>query len=159
MPPSSITISPLARHRQHLPLLVSWFRQEWPGWYGPSGSGCAESDLQSFAASESKLPVGLVVLQDGFPVGVGALKAESLHTHRHLSPWAAAGFVLPALRGQGIGAALLGALASHGYRLGYSSVYCGTATAVSLLRRSGWTELERIEHEGEPLVIFEKAAA
>lgn len=38
-------------------------------------------------------------------------------------------------------------------------VYCGTATATSLLRRSGWSELEFVRHEGEDLVIFAKETA
>jgi GNAT superfamily N-acetyltransferase len=153
-----ITISPLARHVQHVAVLAAWFRQEWPDWYGPGGRGCAQTDLQAFASSQTKLPVGLVVLQEGVPIGVGALKAESLPSHRHLSPWAAAGFVVPAFRGQGIGGLLLAALVSHAHRLGYSSVYCGTATAISLLRRNGWSEIDRIEHEGQALAIFQKAA-
>lgn len=145
-------------HRQHLPLITSWFREEWPAWYGPGGRGDPEADLRAFSSSESELPVGLVVLRESVPVGVGALKAWSLPTHQHLKPWAAAGFVLPSLRRKGIGAVLLSALATHAFRLGYSSVYCATAKAASLLRRCGWSELERTEHEGESLVIFQKAA-
>ena len=38
-------------------------------------------------------------------------------------------------------------------------VYCGTATARSLLRRSGWSELELIRHEGVDLVIFARETA
>ena len=153
-----ITIEPLARHPQHVAEVATWFRRQWPGWYGPGGKGCAKADVQAFAASETELPVGLVVLQAGLPVGVGALKADSIPTHRHLGPWAAAGFVVPGLRGQGIGATVLEALVRHAYRLGYSSVYCGTSTAITLLRRSGWSELERIEHEGETLAIFKRTA-
>ena len=37
-------------------------------------------------------------------------------------------------------------------------VLCATATAVSLLRRSGWSEYERIQHEGTPLTIFSTPA-
>ena len=154
----SITIAPLARHQEHLPLLASWFLQQWPAWYGPGGRGNAQADLHSFAESELVLPVGLIIFRDGVPVGVGALKAESIPTHKNLSPWAAAGFVLPACRGSGIGSLLLEALVRQACALGYSRVYCGTGTAVSLLRRCGWSELERVEHEGEALVVFQKSA-
>ena len=154
-----VAILPLARHRGHVPLLASWFRQEWPAWYGPGGRGDAATDLQSFASSESVLPVGLVVLHEGIPIGTGALKRDSLPTHLHLSPWAGAGFVLPAFRGRGVGAMLLAALVSHARALGYSSVYCATGTAISLLHRCGWSEFERTEHEGEPLVIFQSTTA
>jgi len=157
-----VTISPLAQHRDLVPLLSSWFVDEWPEWYGPGGRGNAVADLTGFATSESKLPVGFIALDREdreIPVGVMALKAESLPTHRHLCPWAAAGLVLASHRGRGIGAQLLKVLVQQAGALGYPRVYCGTATAVSLLRRSGWSELETIEHEGEAVVIFFNATA
>lgn len=154
-----LTISPLALHRDLVPLLASWFVEEWPDWYGPGGRGDAVADLTAFATSQSTLPIGLIAFDENDPVGVAALKPESLPTHRHLCPWAAAGLVLPSHRGRGIGAQLLGALVRQAAALGYSRVYCGTATAVSLLRRSGWSELEVIQHDGEDLVIFSRATA
>jgi len=154
-----VTISPLAQYRDFVPLLSSWFVEEWPEWYGPGGRGNAVADLTAFATSESKLPVGFIALENSAPVGVMALKAESLPTHRHLCPWAAAGLVLASHRGRGIGAQLLGLLVQQASALGYPWVYCGTATAVSLLRRSGWAELETIQHEGEAIAIFAKATA
>jgi GNAT superfamily N-acetyltransferase len=152
----TVTISPLARQRHFVPQLSSWFVEEWPEWYGPGGRGNAVEDLTAFASSESSLPVGFIALENNTPVGVMALKAESLPTHRHLSPWAAAGLVLPAHRGRGIGAQLLEALALKAGALGYERIYCGTATAVSLLRRGGWSELDTIQHEGQSIVVFSR---
>ena len=154
-----LTISTLALHRELVPLLAAWFIAEWPDWYGPGGRGDAVADLTSFAASESTLPVGFIAFEENRPVGVAALKSTSLPTHGHLSPWAAAGLVLPGHRGKGIGGKLLGALVQRAGDLGYPRVYCGTATAASLLRRSGWSEVEVIHHEGEALVIFAKETA
>jgi len=154
-----VTIAPLTQFRGFVPLLSSWFLEEWPEWYGPGGRGSAVADLTAFATSESKLPVGFIALEKNVPVGVMALKAESLPTHRHLCPWAAAGLVLPSHRGRGIGAELLGVLVQQASALGYPRVYCGTATAVSLLHRGGWSELETVQHEGEAIAIFSKATA
>ena len=154
-----VTIAPLAQHRDLVPLVASWFVEEWPEWYGPGGRGDALADVSSFAVSDSRCPIGFIAFEQHVPVGVMALKAESLPTHRHLSPWAAAGLVLPSHRGRGIGAQLLDALVRKAGTLGYPSLYCGTATAVSLLRRSGWSEMETIQHDGQPLVIFSKATA
>jgi GNAT superfamily N-acetyltransferase len=142
-----------------VPLLSSWFVREWPEWYGPGGRGNAVADLTAFSTAASALPVGFIALENNVPVGVMALKAESLPTHRHYCPWAAAGLVLPSHRGRGIGAQLLGVLVQKARELGYPRIYCGTATAVSLLRRGDWSELETIEHEGEAIVIFSKATA
>jgi N-acetylglutamate synthase-like GNAT family acetyltransferase len=97
-----------------------------------------------------------VAFDENTPIGVAALKSESLPTHRHLRPWAAAGLVLPSHRGRGVGARILEALAHHAHCLGFEHIYCATATAVTLLRRSGWSQLEVTRHEGESLVIFAK---
>jgi len=154
----SLVVEPLARHLDLVPLLAEWFVSEWPGWYGIGGQGNVTQDLQCFAASETTLPVGFVVFSNGAPAGAGALKAESIPSHKHLSPWAAAGFVVPKQRGQGIGAVLLGAMVAHARALGYPHVYCGTSTAESLLQRSGWSTIELTQHAGKPLTVFRSAA-
>lgn len=149
-----ITVAPLADHRGLVPLLRDWFVAEWPAWYGPGARGDALADLTAFAASATALPIGMIAFDAGTPVGIAALKAESLPTHRHLTPWAAAGLVLPAYRRRGIGAQLLHALVRCAADLGHARIYCGTSTAVSLLQRSGWRELDTIVHDGESVVVF-----
>jgi hypothetical protein len=49
---------------------------------------------------------------------------------------------------------MLQALVRQAHGLGYSRIYCGTASAVNLLRRAGWSQLEVIQHEGKSLTIF-----
>ena len=155
---SALIVEPLARHRSLLPVLEGWFVSEWPAWYGLGGQGDIGQDLRAFSASEVNLPVGFVAFSEGTPVGAGALKAESIPTHKHLSPWAAAGFVLPERRGSGVGAALLAAMVAHAHSLGYKHVFCGTSTAESLLQRSGWSAVEVARHAGKPLTVFRSAA-
>jgi GNAT superfamily N-acetyltransferase len=154
--PDAVQVELLALHHDLLPTLARWFREEWPAWYGPGGPGDPEADLLAFATGND-LPIGVVALRDGKPCGVAALKAWSIPSHRHLRPWAAAGYVVPALRGQGIGALLLTALADQARALGYDRIYCSTGTAVSLLQRLGWSQRETVDHDGQTLVIFEKA--
>ena len=154
----ALVVEPLAKHTGLVPLLAEWFICEWPGWYGAGGQGNVAQDLQNFAASQTTLPVGFVVFGDGTPVGAGALKAESIPSHKHLKPWAGAGFVVPEYRGQGIGAVLLRSMVAHARALGYPHVYCGTSTAESLLQRSGWSAIEVTQHAGKPLTVFRSAA-
>jgi GNAT superfamily N-acetyltransferase len=151
-----IQIEPLAARREAIPVLRRWFEAEWPSYYGPTGPGDALHDLQCFANVDS-LPVGLVAVRGGRVCGIAALKAESITSHCHLSPWAAAGLVNPSERGRGIGAQLIEALELEARCLGYHHVYCGTSTAESLLQRCGWQLIERVCHEGEDLGIYQKA--
>lgn len=147
-------------HRPDLaPLVASWLVAEWPGWYGRGGSGDVARDVASFAASASALPLGVVVFEGGRPIGFGALKAQSIPSHDHLSPWAAAGRVEPAQRGRGVGAVLLRELVAQAARLGFPAVHCGTSTSAGLLVRAGWRLLETVSHDGRPLGIYRIAAS
>ena len=151
-----VKVEHLAIHPKALPQLKDWFEAEWPSYYGAEGPGDAQRDLQSFANRDS-LPVGVVAFQDGVLCGIAALKADSIASHRHLSPWAAAGLVKPSERGKGIGAQLIGALEQEARNLGFRDIYCGTSTANSLLERCDWQLIEHIIHEGQRLGVYRKA--
>ncbi len=153
-----LSVEPLACHRAHLDTVRAWFVAEWPGWYGPGGPGNIEQDLQAFAAAEDVLPIAMIVFENNQPIGAGALKTESIPSHTHLGPWAAAGYVLPACRGRGVGAVLLQALVDRAKELGFHSVYCGTSIANRLLERSGWCLIETTHLQGKPLGIYRSVA-
>jgi GNAT superfamily N-acetyltransferase len=156
--PSAVNVQPLALHRELIPLVAEWFTSEWPGWYGAGGQGNVSQDLEAFAASETHLPVGMIIFENDVPVGAGVLKVQSIPSHTHLSPWAAAGYVSPSCRGRGLGALLLQALVEKARELGFARIYCGTSTAERLLLREGWQPLEVTEHSGQPLTVFQSAA-
>lgn len=145
----------LAEHAEVIPELRRWFEAEWPAYYGAGGRGDAGADLRSFARRDA-LPLGVVAFRDGILCGVAALKAESISSHRHLTPWIAAGLVEPAMRGRGIGTCLLGGVQQQARRLGFDRVHCATATAETLLEREGFRLLERVLHEGEKLGVYVK---
>ena len=155
---SIVITRPLALHRGLMPLVAGWFASEWPDWYGPGGQGNVIDDIEAFATSESSLPIGMIIFENDIPVGAGALKMQSIPSHKHLSPWAAAGYVVPACRGRGLGASMLDALVSKAKTLGFEQVYCATSTAERLLTRTGWQTLEVIVHAGKQLTIFRSAA-
>ncbi len=152
------SVVPLRDHPQAVAALVGGFEAEWPDWYGPGRQGSAAADLSAFANPDGALPVGIVALDpSGRPVGTAALKAGWRPEFAHLGPWASAGWVRPGLRRQGLGALLLVALEGEARRLGYSRLYCATATANSLLERQGWTAHTQTVHEGSLIEIFQRA--
>jgi GNAT superfamily N-acetyltransferase len=153
---SNLRISYLADHPEAVPVLKEWFETEWPDYYGPTGPGDAERDLIAYSSREN-LPVGLVAFCEGRLCGIAALKPHSISTFAHLCPWAAAGLVAPSFRRRGIGACLVSALEDVARHLGYSTIYCGTSTAIGLLTRNGWDFMERVSYNGEDLSIYQKA--
>jgi GNAT superfamily N-acetyltransferase len=155
-PATDLRIGYLADYPEVLPVLRHWFETEWAGYYGPAGPGDAAQDLVAYSSRET-LPVGLVAFSGGQVCGVAALKRDSLGTHTHLSPWAAAGLVAPSFRRKGIGSRLVRALEGVATDLGYSMIYCGTSTAVGLLTRNEWQLIERVRYDGEDVSIYQKA--
>jgi GNAT superfamily N-acetyltransferase len=150
-----ITIELLSEHPEALAVLARWFEAEWPSWYGVGRRGDAATDLLSYASPHG-LPRAVVAFANGTLCGVAVLKATSIASHDHLTPWVAAGLVDPSQRRAGIGSQLVSALEREALSLGYRRIYCGTSTARSLLERSGWELMEEISHEGEALGIYTK---
>ena len=153
-----VIIERLSEHRDLVPLVASWLQAEWPDWYGTSGKGSAHEDVLEYAGAGKTIPFGVVAFRDGVPCGFGALKNDAIPPGSDRGPWVGAGYVLPELRGQGIGALVLRALTGEARRLGFLHVYCGTSTSTSLLRREGWRELEVVPHEGAQVVVFQSPA-
>jgi N-acetylglutamate synthase-like GNAT family acetyltransferase len=63
--------------------------------------------------------------------------------------------VIPSRRREGIGALLLAGILVEARRLGFSEIYCATTSAVSLLERQGWTNIDAVSHDGGTQSIFQ----
>lgn len=154
---SLTAIERLGAGSRHLDALAGHLLQEWPDWYGEGGPGDAPADLRAWAHDRPTLPLAMVALEGSEPIGLAALKAESVASHRHLAPWAAAGWVRPDRRRSGIGARLLAALEAQAAALGFDALYCGTATADTLLARAGWQAVDHGHQSGEAMRIWRRA--
>ena len=125
-----------------LPVLAEWFVEEWEPYYGTDGPGNAEADLHA-ASDRDQLPICLVALSAGQEVvGTIALRAESLPSHRHLTPWLAGLLVAPAQRRRGVDTALIAALETEARRLGYARLYTATDTAMGRMEERGWHAMD-----------------
>ena len=150
-----IRIALLIDHPEALPTLERLFQIEWAAYYGGAGPGNASQDLMAYS-NRGRLPVGVVAFLGSEPCGVAVLKADSVATHKHLTPWVAGGMVAPHLRRHGIGARLISALENVARDLGHRTIYSGTSSANSLLIRGGWKFMEVVQYDGEAVSIYEK---
>jgi GNAT superfamily N-acetyltransferase len=151
------TVIPLRQRPEFCAFFAQRFESEWPEWYGPGGQGNAIEDLEAFANPEGFIPVGVIAIDEpDSPIGIAALRPTSIATHVRLSPWATAGYVVPARRRAGVGAQLLAALLAEARRLGFHTIYCATSSAVSLLEREGWRNIDAVVHDGEKHFVFSK---
>ena len=125
--------------------LEKWFLQEWAPYYGPDGPGDAVDDLRS-SCNRRALPITLVALKGDELCATGALKAESVETHKHLGPWVAALLVTPKYRRQGIRGKLVEALEHLAKELGFKQLYYGADVTDRYLEGNGWEPLERVSY-------------
>ena len=127
-----------ARCRALCRLLARRFVEEYGPYYRPEGPGDAEADLKA-ARDRDQLPRCLVALDAvGRVLGTIGLRAESVPSHRHLTPWLAALLVAPAHRGRGVGARLIAAIEEEARRLGYQRLYVATDVLTGHIARRGW---------------------
>jgi GNAT superfamily N-acetyltransferase len=152
---SDLVFSYLADHQELVPTLREWFEEEWAYYYGTDGPGNAEADLLS-CCNKKRLPLALVAFKDGELCATGALKHESITTHKHLSPWVSALLVAPKFRGKGVGTQMVSKLERVGKDLGFHKLYAGTESAFGLFERNDWTFIERIPYSFCDVSIYEK---
>ncbi len=140
-----LRIEYLADAPEVLSQLQEWFLREWAPYYGPDGPGDAAHDLRS-SCNRRALPITLIAFRGDELCATGALKAESVETHKHLGPWVAALLVAPKYRRQGIRGQLVDALAELARELGFEQMYYGADVTDRYLEGNGWQPLERVSY-------------
>ena len=100
------------------------------------------SRQKAFVGFASGLPVGLVLLID-----------NDLETHIHLKPWLASLYVMPEMRGNGVGKALVQMAENAARNRGHTELYLYTSES-DYYRPLGWQEFEVLTGDDAGLVIM-----
>lgn len=126
MPRAAVIVDHLFRHPQHLGFVAGLVYREF--WVGVPG-GYSEADLRfhlGSATDPATVPLSLVALDGGTPVGTINLIANDDASLPELHPWLAALVVVADRRGEGIGSRLVHALAVEAAGLGFAQLWFGT---------------------------------
>ncbi len=120
-----IQIHHLFDHPKHIRLVAQWIYNEF--WAGKAGYSAETFEmLLRQADNPDRIPLSLIALADGQPVGTVNLVHTDSETRPDLHPWLAALVVVPEYRHFGIGSALVRALMLEARELGFSALYLGT---------------------------------
>jgi predicted N-acetyltransferase YhbS len=125
-PPADLKIGHLIHTPQHVETVARMiFDEFWVGVQGGLTLDFLTTHLRSTGQLD-RIPLSLVGLADGQPVGTVNLIDNDDDKRRHLHPWLAAMVVLEPWRGRGIGTRLVEELLGEAHRLGFEYVYLGT---------------------------------
>lgn len=134
--------------------LAGAYEREWSGWYGRSGNS-AIADLTARCRRDG-LPLGLVAVAAGKPVGACALVTTAGPIETDELPWLGALWVDPAQRRRGIATLLIERAAVEAARQRYASLQATTREAAALFHALGWRLRETRELRDGPLAIFDR---
>ena len=130
-------ISPLVDIPEAIPILAHWFHEEWHEFDGRSISDI-ETQLAENLTAES-IPITFVVHHNDAILGSVSLDISDLPPFDYLSPWLAALYVHPSVRGRGVGGELIRHLLRFASTREISPLYLWTFGPTSLYERQGWT--------------------
>lgn len=136
-----------------IPQLAQWFYNEWGRNYPNLGVETFEGRLKD-RLNRNKLPLVLVLLRDESPIASASLKIQELETHPQYLHWLGSVYVLPELRGQGIGSRLIQHSATEARRQGVRNLYLYTRHREGFYARLGWKPIERPLYHGRTVAIM-----
>jgi N-acetylglutamate synthase-like GNAT family acetyltransferase len=147
----NLLIRPLRETPEAGRLVAQAFKDGWPAFF--AGRSVEQIEEALFTEGDP-LPAILVASVDGRLAGSVALRARSVETHEHLSPWVTGLWVEPGFRGLGLGRKLLLAIAEEAAARGYRQIYAVTNTARGLFDQMGWAAVEEIAYHGEEVTLY-----
>lgn len=151
--PPAITCAFLADHPHLAGTLAGWAHAEW-GHLLPEDSLEASVERFKQRAVRDHIPLSLIALEGGEPVGCVVLKPSEDITCVGLTPWLGALYARPDRRGHGIAGRLIQFALGVAKNLGLPRLYLSTVNAEALYRRHGWQVIDRFESAGEHVALM-----
>jgi N-acetylglutamate synthase-like GNAT family acetyltransferase len=148
----------LGDHQEAIPVLAARIYHEWSYLY-PGATLQDFVGLLQERVNKKSLPLTLVVLEAGEPIGTASLKAFDMETRSDLTPWLTSLHVAEQWRRRGIGTSLVKAIEQKAVELGIRKLFLFTTDAAivdQFYSRMGWTVKEKTVYHSHPVIIMEK---
>lgn len=152
-----IEVKQLSECPEHLTAVGTWIYEQW--WRPKHDSPEVVFALLRTHVARDQVPFTIVALDDGVPVGSCSVIENDCVHRPQLTPWVAAVYVKPELRGRGVASAILREAAAAATRAGIAGLYidCLAVTA-PVYERSGWVIHEREVGDKDSVVMLRRTA-
>jgi len=150
-------IDRLYDHPAWIPTVAKWIYGEWH-------DIIAQTSLEAYTAhmgarvTRSGIPLMLVGILDGEPVGTASVVARDLAIRPELTPWLAAVYVAPEHREGGVGTSLVSHATEYAFSQGVGRLYLYTFDRESFYTRQGWAVLEKTSCFGRHITVMARDA-
>jgi len=148
-----ITIRLLADTLDAIPILIKWFREQWPDYHAGISPAQMEQDFLS-DASRDRLPIRLIAFDSSDLAGTIVLRAHRNETLPKDQPELGGLYVAVAHRGRGIATLLVQAGMELARNHGYKTVFATTVVAAGILESLGWEFIKTVIHQGGELSLY-----
>jgi GNAT superfamily N-acetyltransferase len=134
----------------------------WPEWVSASIDGTCDGLRERLGSwtERNSVPCILVAFQADEPVGSVALVSHDMDEPEPrfagLTPWLSGLFVVPHMRRQGAGSALVAACEQRAELLGYSNLYLYTGTAEDFYVQRGWETIAEADYDGDEVAVMRR---
>lgn len=146
----------LAEKPQVIPLIATWYNNEW-GYIG-DGRSVDELELKlKEYLNHDKIPLIIVAFDKSTLVGTAQLRFHEMDIYPQRAHWLGGVYVTPSSRGMGVGKALVEAIIEKAKTLGVTSINLQTEDISGGLYRSlGWQTVEQVTYHGIDVLVMEK---
>lgn len=129
----------LADDDRHFELFAGWLHAQWSV---PRGESLENRRLALRAQMRvDRLPVALTAYWQGSPAGIVSLRRHDLQTRLRVGPWLSALYVDEAMRGRGVGRALVDATLKLAAWLDHPEVWLFTTDRATFYEQLGWERM------------------
>jgi GNAT superfamily N-acetyltransferase len=138
----------MAEHLDLAALLARWHVEEWGDLYDGWTLEVAEAEFRAMDRP-GRIPTTWVAFADGgrgpgdVLGSISLLADDDLEGYRHLAPWLASLYVVPAARGRGVGRRLVDHAVRAARELGHERVHLFTAGQEAYYADLGWRVVDR----------------
>jgi predicted N-acetyltransferase YhbS len=153
-----VDIRYLGDHQEVIPAVAAWIYDEWSYLY-------PEMTLQNVVnllwerINKKKLPLTLVAIDAGEPVGTVSLRTFDMETRRDLPHWLTSLYVVKPWRRRMIGSGLVKTAEKKAMELKICNLFLFTTDIVLpdlFYSKLGWTVKEKTIYHSYPVIIMEK---
>ncbi|MEM7172482.1 MAG: GNAT family N-acetyltransferase [Pseudomonadota bacterium] len=140
-----------------VPVIARWYFDEW-------GHGIADNSFEKTCVrlngklNRDVLPIHVIALHDGQPLGVAQLKPQEMHDlFPERTPWLGGVYVPSSARNRGVASALARQAALKARSLQINQLYLQTLRLDGgLYAPAGWQPLEQVTYQGLDILVMKK---